>query len=167
MAFMIFSARNLARYSCCQDGVQFSSPLRGVRKWNLLTRKLHIYHAFRRKYRVVPMYMISVHMTNNYLIFTSTLWVTSLQRKLRITHWFIRNLENIYVYIKLLRHFRVAKSTSYFYTHKYKFTYISTDIINRRVAGNIYNKQSRTADKGWSSTLGCWAWSFTIPRRKN
>jgi hypothetical protein len=28
-----------------------------------------------------------------------------------------------------------------------------------RVAANILNKQSRTADKGWSSSLGGWAWS--------
>jgi hypothetical protein len=27
-----------------------------------------------------------------------------------------------------------------------------------RVAANTLNKQSQTADKGWSSSLGVWAW---------
>jgi hypothetical protein len=30
----------------------------------------------------------------------------------------------------------------------------NTKVLYRRVAANILNKQSRTADKGWSSSLG-------------
>jgi hypothetical protein len=35
-----------------------------------------------------------------------------------------------------------------------------------RVAENILNKQSRTADKGWSSSLGALGDRITSPRRK-
>jgi hypothetical protein len=34
-----------------------------------------------------------------------------------------------------------------------------------RVAANILNKQSRTADKGWPSSLGVWR-ALTTPHRK-
>jgi len=36
-----------------------------------------------------------------------------------------------------------------------------------RVAANILNKQSRTADKGWSSSLGGLGEVLTTPHRKN
>ena len=36
-----------------------------------------------------------------------------------------------------------------------------------RVAANMLNKQSRTADKGWSSSLGWLSEVLTIPHRKN
>jgi hypothetical protein len=32
------------------------------------------------------------------------------------------------------------------------------DLQIRRVAAHILNQQSRTADKGWSSSFGGWAW---------
>jgi hypothetical protein len=36
-----------------------------------------------------------------------------------------------------------------------------------REAANILNKQSRTADKKWSASLGGWAWGYQLLTVKN